>query len=201
MVVVEAVHHARCALCLHADDFHRGLECLHGVGHAACQSAAADGHEYHVDVGVLVQNFHADRALSGNHHLVVKRMDERHVLFFVELSGLGIGIIVDAWHEADFSPHFSGGLHLADWGARGHADEGGNAVAAGCQGHALCVVASRTGNHAVCLLLVGELRDFETGAAHFKRASHLQVFRFEENIAVGVDFVCRYQLRFAYDVL
>ena len=201
LVVVAALHHAGGAAGLHADDADGGFEGLEGIGHAAGQSAAADGHEHHVDVGVVGEDFHTDGALSGDDLLVVEGVDEGHVALLVELQGAGVGIVIDAGHEAYLGAHGAGGLDLTDGCAGGHADEGRYAGALCGEGHALSMVAGRAGNDAVGFLFVGELRYLEAGAAHLERTGHLQVFGFEEHLAGGVDLGRGDERRMAHHVV
>ena len=186
--MAQAAEHAGSSLGLHSDDTHGGLEGLDGIRHTTGQSAAADGHNHGVDVGIIVDDLHAHAALSGNHQFVVEGVDESHAFLLVELQRPAISIVVHTLDQAYLGSHGSRGLHLADGCSCRHADERRQSVALRCQRHTLGMVSGRAGYDAALLLLIGELRNLEACTAHLERAGHLQVFGFQKDIAKRIDF-------------
>ena len=80
---------------LHADDLDVRANRFHVGGDAGDQAAAADGDEDGVDgAGMLAQDFHADRALAGDHVRIVERVHEGQLLFLFQGQRMVVGIRV-----------------------------------------------------------------------------------------------------------
>ena len=127
-------------------------------------------------------------------------MNEGGTGFLLQFTGLGVGVVVSAGHQAHLRAQALGGLYLADGGAVRHTDHALNAVLGGSQGHALCMIAGAAGDDAAGLFLFGQLADLVVSAAHFEAASHLKVFGFQVDVAVGRQVGGGDQVGFAGDV-
>ena len=163
---------------LYAVDLYLGVQVLDGVGHPGDQPAAANGDHHGVGAFQLVQNFQADGPLAGDNLIVIKGVDEGGPSLLLELEGGGVGVVVGPFHQADLCPQLFSGLHLADGGSVGHADQGFDPALGGGHGHTLGVVSGAAGQDAVLLLLLGELADLIVGASEFEAAGFLQVLGF-----------------------
>ena len=179
--------HAGCAGGLNAVDLDVGSHGLDGTGNACDEAAAADGDDDCVHVVHLVHDLHADGALSGDDVFVIKGMDEGVTHFVPELQRLVVGVVVNAFDQADLCAVALGGLHLGDGGGVGQADQGGDAALAGGQRHALGVVAGGTGDDALGPLLNGELGDHVACAPELEGAGVLKIFGLQIQVTVGGD--------------
>ena len=164
---------------LHADDLHVGAHGLDRHGHAADESAAADGNDDLLHVGHLVENLKADRALTGDDIGIVERVGEGVALGLAQTGRLGRRVVIHARHEHDLRAVAAGGLDLQQGRALGHADHGLDAESRRGQRHALRMVAGGAGDHALRGLLGGELADLVEGAADLERTGLLQVLRLD----------------------
>ena len=72
---------------LDADDPDVGQQRLHGDRHAGGESAAAERHDDARQVGEVVDELQAERALAGDHGGVVERVAERHAALAGPLRG------------------------------------------------------------------------------------------------------------------
>ena len=178
MAVVDGIVHAGRAGSLNPVDLDGGTDGLDSIGNAGNQSAAADGHNHRVDIVQLVHNFQGDGTLTGNHVFVIKGMDKGIALFLLQFQRLVIGVVVDAFHQADLCAIALGRLHLGDGCAVRQTDQGRNAAFGGRQRHALRMVAGGAGNDASGLFLFGKHCNLVAGTADFEGAGFLQVFRF-----------------------
>ena len=79
---------------LHSEDLHRRVRLFHGAGDAADQPSAADGNDDGFDVGMLLQNFEAERSLPRDDGIVIEGVDEREAIVFGSLDRLLVGFIV-----------------------------------------------------------------------------------------------------------
>ena len=156
-MVFHAAEHAGCSAGLHSIDLHGGIQAFDGKCHAADQASASDGDDDDFHVGQLFEQFQSDSALSGNDQFVVEGMYECISFFVAELQGMSVGIVIDAFHQADVCSQPSCGFHFADGRSFGQADERLDAAMGGRQCHALGMIACRTGNDAFCFFFVGEL--------------------------------------------
>ena len=85
---------------LDPDDADLRVDVLDVRGDAGNETAAAHRHEHRVDrLGMLPQDFHADRALAGDHVPIIVGMDEREPALRLDLEGLpvrlGIGVAME----------------------------------------------------------------------------------------------------------
>ena len=154
-------------------------QALDGKGDARDQAAAARRHDHRVQVGQLVQDLQADGALPRDDQFVVVGVDEGHTGLGLQLDGVVVGVVVGAGHQAYFRAQALGVFHLHDGRAVGHTDNAADAHPGSRQGHALGVVAGRTGDDPLGPLCLGQLADLVVGAPDFEAAGHLQVFGLE----------------------
>ena len=98
-----------------------------------------------------------------------------------------IGIIIDAWYETYLSAETLGGLHLADRRTLWQADEALHAHGGSTESHALSVVACRTSDYSLCLLLVGELGNLIISTTNLERTRLLKTLRLQIYITFWVD--------------
>ncbi len=87
MAGVDRRFHLGGAGWLDADDLHVGPGLLDGGRDAGGQSAATDGHEHGRDVGPLIEDLEAGRALAGDDPRVVERRHHGESA----LGGFGLG--------------------------------------------------------------------------------------------------------------
>ena len=192
---------------LHADDLDVGANLFHVRRHAGDQAAAADGDEDGVDgAGMLAQDFHADRALAGDHVRIVERVHEGQLLFFFQGQRVVVGVRVGLAVQHDFHMHAAARLDGVDLdGGRGggHDDDGAATHARGRQGHALGMVACRSANDAALAFRIAELGHLVVGAANLEAEHALHVFALEVNLVVQALRQGRgqFQRRFGGDVI
>ena len=182
---LEAARHRVRIERLHADDLDVRADFFHIGADARDQAAAADGDENRMDrAGMLAQDFHANRALAGDHVRIVERVHEGHALFFFQQQGVvvGVGVRVAMQHDLDAgaAARFDR-LDFQGRGGRGHHDQRAAAEAAGRQRHALGVVAGRGADHAARTLLRRQVRHLVVGAAQLEAEHALHVFALEVN--------------------
>ena len=184
LVFMQAAVHAGGTLGLHTVDLDLGAQALDGKGHAGDQAAAAHGHDDGIQIGQLVKDLQTNGALTCDDLFVIVGVDEGHAGLGLQLHGLVVGIIIGAGHQTDLRAQALGIFHLHNGGTVRHTDDAPDAPAGGGQSHALCVVASRAGDHALFALLPGELADLIIGSPHLEAAGHLQVLSLEVEAAV-----------------
>ena len=124
-----------------------------------------------------------DRALAGDHELVVEGMDERAPV------GLGVGdgrrdrVLDRVAHQADRRAVALGCPHLRERRRLGHVDRRRHAGRAGGERDRLGVVPGRRGDDARSPLRLGQRADLVVGAADLERAGLLAVLELEEDVA------------------
>ena len=182
---------------LDADDLAVGLQALDGEGDAADQAAAADGADHLLHVGELLQNLQADGALAGNDVGVVEGMGEGVAVELGQAVGLPGSVVIHAGDQDHFRAVALGGLHLADGGAGGHADDGLDAQLGGGQGDALGVVAGGAGDDTALGLIGGQRTDLVVSAADLEGTGQLQVLSLD--VQIVRDLGCGIQRRPAGD--
>ena len=174
--------HGRGPRRLDADNPAVRLPLLHGVGHAADEPAAADGDHHLLHLRQLFQDFQADGALPGDDERVVEGVGEGIALLPAEALGLRRRVVIHAGDQHHLGAVAFRGLHLADGGPGGHADDGGDAQPGGGQGDALGVVPGGAGDDALLRLLRRQGSDFVEGSPELKGAGELQVLRLDVEV-------------------
>ena len=174
---------------LHADDADLGPDRLHVRGNARDQPAATDGDEDGLErVRMLAQDFHADRALPGNHVGIVERMHEDEPAAFAQRIGVGLGIRIGFAAQDDLDALAADRMHRVDLDLRRgyrHHDHG-TAIEPGCgQGDALGMVAGRGGDHATLELGPAQRSHLVVGAAQLERKHRLVVLALEQHRAAS----------------
>ncbi len=171
---------------LHADHLDLGAYLLDVSRHACNQAAAADGTEDRLDrLRMLAQYFHADGALPRNDVRIVKRMHEAQLVFFLQLQGVTIGIVVAVTVQNNFDGVLAKmpdrlNLHLGR--GHGHHDDCLAAQLIGGQRNTLRMIAGRCGNDAALELLRRQLRHLVIGAAQLEGEHGLHVLAFQQHM-------------------
>ena len=171
---------------LYADDLDARVQRL-GIGRdAGDQSAATDGNKNGVDfIAVeLPQDFHGNRALTGDDVGVVEGMHKNQISLTAQLGGMLVGVIVVIPVQYDFAAQIRNGLELDFGRSQGHDDDRRDSPSAGGQRNALCMVAGGSANHPALRADCRQLRNFVVSAANFERKHRLQVFSFEPDAIV-----------------
>ena len=174
--------HGGGALRLHAVDLHAGVEQLCQRGNAGGKPAAADGHQNHVHIRQVGENFIGDGALSRGHPQVVEGVDIGQPLLLAEPGGLGGGIVKGCAVDDDVCPVAPCVLHLDEGGSGRHDHRGGHPGLLGGIGNALSVVSGGGGNQPPLLFLLGEGGDGIVSAPNLIGAGHLHVLRLEVDL-------------------
>ena len=150
---LDGLDHRVRVVHLHADDPDLGPHGLDVIGHTADQPAAANRHKHRIELVAaqalqLPQDFHGNRALSGNHVGVVERVHEGQALFLFELERVAVSVRVAVAKQHHFATQALHRVNLELWGGGGHHDHSAHAQALGTHGHALRVVAGRRADYA-----------------------------------------------------
>ena len=111
------------------------------------------------------------------------RVGEGVALLGGETVRLRRGVVVSTGDQDDLSAVVLGGLHLADGGPGGHADDGADAEPGGGEGHALGVVAGAAGDDAPGPLLLRQGAELVVGAPELEGTGELQVLRLHVDAA------------------
>ena len=130
----------------------------------------------------LVENLQADGALPGDDVRVVEGVGEGVALLPAEALSLLSRVVVHAGDQHHPGAVALRGLHLADRGPGGHADDGGDAQPGGGKGDALGVVPGGAGDDAPLRLLFGEGADFVEGPPELEGAGELQILRLDVKV-------------------
>ena len=185
---------------LDADHLDLGPQELGVDRDAGREPAAADRHEDRLDrLGMLAQDFHADRALAGDDIRVVIGMDEGQTLLGFELAGMAVGLVEALAMQHDAPAEAAHRLNLdVRRGARHH-DGRLDAELLCRQRHALRMIAGGGADHAALGLDRGETRDLVVGAAQLEREDGLQILVLEERAAAEPGGQARQRIERAFD--
>ena len=153
--------------------------------------------------GSLPQDFHADRALAGDHVRIVERMDEGELPFARERHRMLVRLVVVIAVQHGFAAKIDHGLHLDLRRRLRHHDRGRNPAAPRRQRDALGMIARRRADHAALRRRVGQVRDLVVGPAHLEREHGLQVLALEKNVVAQATTETRrrFERRFDGDVI
>jgi hypothetical protein len=168
---------------LDADHLDVRLGALDRDRHAGAQPAAADGHDDLGQVRHVLEQFEAERALTGDDVGIVERVHER------EAALLGPGprgreALVDRPAAlVDDRSLSARGLDLGERGVGGHEHLADDAAIAGGGGQRLGVVAGRSGHDAVRAALLPQRGQLGRDAAHLERTGALEVLGLERDHA------------------
>ena len=147
------------------------------------QATASERDDDGVDVRNVFEDLEADRALPGDHELVVERVDERAAVG----GGVGDGrrnrVLDRVAHQADGRAVALGRPDLRERCRLGHVHRRRHAGRAGGECDRLGVVPGRWGDDARDPLRIGQRADLVIGAADLERAGLLAVLELEEDVA------------------
>ena len=167
------------------DDAGLRAQALDVGGNPGDEAATADGAEHGVDrLRMGAEDFHADRALTGNHVRIVKRMDEGEPLLLFKLDGVGIGIGVGFTSEHHFGAACLDRLNLDLRRGAGHHDHGARAEAGGSERHTLGMVAGRSADHATGERRCGQLGHLVVSTTQLEAEHRLHVLALEQQTIV-----------------
>ena len=77
------------------------FQCFQHQGDAGDQAAAAHRHDHRIEIGILLVQFEAEGALTGNNPGIVERRDERQASFLAQPLGFSeSGVVVVAMEHA-----------------------------------------------------------------------------------------------------
>ena len=171
--------HRRQARRLHAENLDLGIDLFHRDGDATDQASAADGADDGFDVGMLSQNFQADRSLPGDDRVVIEGVNKCQIVALAAARGFFAGFVVVRAVEHNFAAEILGGRNFGERRGQRHHNLRADAVPSGMVGQALRMVAGRGGNHSAGALFVGEREQPVERAAFFVGAGTLQVIELE----------------------
>ena len=179
---IETLFHGTGINRFHTDYSDFGTDFLDVCGNTGNQSAASYRHENGMDrPGVLTENFHTDRSLTGNDIRIVKWVDKCQVTFFFKHFRVITGIGKRIAEKNDFNVvasvcpdcfNFDGGR--CGW----HRDNGLAVQFSGRQGDSLGVIAGGCTNNPLFQLAGGKIGHFVIGAAKLETEDALHVFTF-----------------------
>ena len=177
--------HGGHLLGLDADDPRARDDRLQREPDAADQPAAAHRHQHGVEVGHLLGQLEADRALAGDDTRVVEGMDEDQPALGLDLHGAGIGLVVVLSVQDDLGAVPPRPRDLAQRCPGRHGDDRGDAEAGRVKGHGEAMVARARRHDAAASLVGTELEQGIRGAALLERARYLEVLELEEDTRAG----------------
>ena len=148
-------------------------------GDAGDQPAAADAEQDGVEVGHLVEELEAERALPDDDVAVVERVDEHGAGALGELGGQAQRRLDRRTLEHDVGAVAAGGEQLGDRHAERHEDRRGDAEGLRGERDALRVVAGGCGHDAARALLGRQAREPVGRAADLERAGALEVLELQ----------------------
>ncbi len=167
---------------LHTDDLDLGPHRLEVGSHARHQPAPADGDEHRIDrLGVLPEDLHSDRALTGDHLGIVEWVHERQAALLLERQCVGIRIGVTVTVKHDLAAEAAHGIDLDRRRGHRHHDHRAAAQPVRAQRDALRMVAGRRTDHAAPQLRGAQLRHLVVGTAQLETEHRLRVFALEQH--------------------
>ena len=175
----QRIDHGGKALRLHAHDLHLGLDGLGCRGNARNQTAAANGNDQRIQIGLCLQDFQRQRALARSYRFIVIGMDKGQLLLLRQLVGMGsrLGQCVAMQHH--LGAEAACALHLHTGSEARHDDDGTQTQTLRVIGHALGMVARTHGDHAACALGIAEHEQLVQRATLLEGCSELQVLELE----------------------
>ena len=170
---------------LDADHPHRGQQRLDGDRHARRQPAAPERNDDTRQVGDVLDQFEAERALPGDHCRVVEGMAERHAVLGRPSARRGEGLVERGAVLDDVGAVGPAGLDLGDRCARGHEDLARHPEVPGSERQRLGVVSGAAGRDAGGRGLA-ERGDLVHRPADLEGAGALQALGLEHDLAAGL---------------
>jgi hypothetical protein len=151
----------------------------------AGEPAAADRDEDRGDVGQRLGDLEADRALAGDHPVVVEGRNDRETPFRGDPLGDGLTLVARRADDDDLRAVRGDSLALDRRRIRGHDDDRRCTQKPRRPSDALGVVARRVGDDAAGAFLGGQGRDCDVRAADLERADRLEALGLEEAPVLG----------------
>ena len=168
---------------LDTDDAHAWMERLDVGGDAGDQAAAADRHEDRVHGAAgLADDLHADRALPGDHVVVIEGMHEAQLLLLRQQQRVLEGGVEHIAVQDHARTPVGDRLHLDRGRGQRHDHHGADPASLRRQRHALRMVAGGGRDHAARRRLGVEVCDLVEGAAQLEGKHRLQVFALEPQL-------------------
>lgn len=164
-----------------ADHFDLRHQLLDQHRHPGGQAAAADRHEDPIQMRVLLQQLHRQRALPGNHRRMIERRHEGHALLLGKLDRLRFGLVEIGAVQQHFAAETAHRIHFDVRGGHRHHDQRFNAQPFTGEGYALRVVAGRSRYDAARLLLLVQPGDHRIGPAQLEAVHRLAIFALHQN--------------------
>ncbi len=149
--------------------------------HPGGQAAAADRHEDPIQMRVLLQQLHRQRALPGDHRRVIERRHEGHALLMGQLDCLRFGLVEIGAVQQHFAAEAAHRIHLDVRGGHRHHDQRFDPQPFTGEGDALRVVAGRSRHDAARLLLFVQPGDHRIGPAQLEAVHRLAIFALHQN--------------------
>ncbi len=160
------------------------MERLNRTGNPADQAAPADGHEDEIGVGAVLQDFEADRTLTGDDIRIIEGMDKDHSLLRKQLRLLDA--LADILPREHHIAAVAARRLLFGDGSRFRHDDGCLiARPSGRQGHSLGMIAGGSRHHPFRPDRTLQVVDLVGGPAQFEGARFLQVFQFQIHLGPG----------------
>jgi hypothetical protein len=151
----------------------------------AGKAAPADRHEDRGGTSVtLLFDLASDRALTGDHIRVGKRMHELEPVLFGQPDSVRVRVVVGLSMQDDLAAKRSDGLGLDRCRALGHHDQRPDPQPSCCQGNALGVIAGRTADDALAEACGGDVGQTILRSAALERKDRLQVFPLQEDLVI-----------------
>ena len=179
LAALDAPHHRRHGGGLHADHLDLGAQRLHRGGDAGDHAAASDRDDHHVEVGHLLEQLETDRALPGDHMVVVERVNEGEAALGLDLAGVRVRRIEVVAVEDHLGAQLARVGDLDERRPFGHHDDARDAQPRGMERNRLCVIAGRGRDGAARALLGAQREEAIEGPALLEGARHLQVLELE----------------------
>ena len=121
--VANALLHRRSTCRLNTVNLAIRIDLLNSICNTCDKSAAADWHNYCVNIRKLLKNFKADCTLACNYIRVIKRVNKCITLFFLKFDSFVISIIINTFYKANICTVTLCSFNLTDWRTVRQADK------------------------------------------------------------------------------
>ena len=167
---------------LDADNLHFRAQVFQIGANTRNQTAPAHRHKNRVQrIGVLSNDLHPDRALTGNDIGIIKRVDERVAFRVDEFHRMRKGVVKTVALQNDFRASTLHGINLDRRRIRAHHNGCRNPQARGRQRDALRMVARTRRDHALFPERGVQPLELVVGAATLEAEDRLKVFTFQQD--------------------
>ena len=134
---------------------------------------------------MLLEQFQADRALPGDHGVVIEGMHKGEVLCLAAADGLFVSLVVVGAVQNHVGAIAARRRDLDERRGQRHANLGADAELAGVVGHALGVISGRGRDHALGTFFGAQREQLVQRAALFESAGSLQVVELQIDLVGG----------------